>query len=368
MKTLFSLLLLLLVMNLKAQPSRNIFIITTDGFRWQELFTGADSLIINDTNFVKDTGLLKQLYWHSNTEERRKKLMPFFWSTIASQGQIYGNRKFGNKVNVKNLYNISYPGYNEIFTGFADPFITSNKPHYNKNQNVLEQLNNLQEFSGEVVAFSSWNIFPYIFNSRNGGVLVESGYHVSLTDSNHVVKQISDGVRNKTGTRHDMLTFFSAKEYIRENHPRVVVISLGETDEHAHAKRYDLYLQHANNFDNMLSQLWYYIQTDPFYKDITSILITTDHGRGAEHKNWSRHTMFAKGSGHIWLALLGKNIEALGEDKSAGKIFQNQFAATIAGFAGEEFKSNRKIGKKIALPHSSTAGSDIAEIALPLVR
>src|SRR5580698_2434967 len=98
-----------------------VFIITTDGFRWQEVFTGADSILINDTKFVQDTALTKELYWDANAEMRRQKLMPFFWSTIARQGQLYGNRLFNNDMDVTNLYKISYPGYNEMLTGYPDP-------------------------------------------------------------------------------------------------------------------------------------------------------------------------------------------------------------------------------------------------------
>lgn len=360
MKTLLLLLMLLVCVNAKAQPSKNIFIITTDGFRWQEVFSGADSLLVNDTTFVKDTELIRQLYWHSNVDERRKKLMPFFWNTIAEKGQLYGNRVLGNKVNVKNLYKISYPGYNEIFTGYADPFRMKNHPTVNKNVNILEYLNALPEFSGQVVAFSSWNVFPYIFNVQRSGILQESGYQVGLTDSNGMVRKVQDQVEHKTDTRHDLLTFFSAKEYIQKHHPRMVSISLGETDEFAHADRYDFYLQQANKFDNMLAELWYYVQTDPFYKNNTTFIITTDHGRGTKPGNWHRHNISTKGSGDIWLALLGEGIEPVGVMATHETVYQNQIAATVANLAGENFKPNRKVGKKINL-NSLSGGNVFAE-------
>ncbi|MEI9959081.1 MAG: hypothetical protein WDM90_22835 [Ferruginibacter sp.] len=65
------------------KPSPNVFIITTDGFRWQEIFNGADSVILNNPLYVKDTALLRQLYWDTNVDERRKMLMPFVWGTLA---------------------------------------------------------------------------------------------------------------------------------------------------------------------------------------------------------------------------------------------------------------------------------------------
>src|SRR5579863_4764630 len=126
----------------------NVFIITTDGFRWQEVFSGADSAIINNTEYVQDTALIKDLYWDENAEERRKKLMPFFWSVIAKKGQLYGNRKENSEVNVKNIFKISYPGYNEILTGYADPLFIPNLRINNRNRNVLEFFNSQNELKG----------------------------------------------------------------------------------------------------------------------------------------------------------------------------------------------------------------------------
>ncbi|RYD75088.1 MAG: phosphoglyceromutase, partial [Sphingobacteriales bacterium] len=103
MKILLIVLLQIICVQLSAQQSsypKNVFIITTDGLRWQEVFGGADKDIISDTEFVKDTALTKEMYWAESPEERRKKLMPFFWSTIAGKGQLHGNRQYKNKVNV----------------------------------------------------------------------------------------------------------------------------------------------------------------------------------------------------------------------------------------------------------------------------
>src|SRR5271170_1775099 len=76
--------------------TKKLFIITIDGFRWQEIFTGADPLLIGNTEYVRDTLLTRRQYWDSSARERRKKLLPFFWSTVAEEGRIYGNRLLGN--------------------------------------------------------------------------------------------------------------------------------------------------------------------------------------------------------------------------------------------------------------------------------
>ena len=163
--------------------TENIFIITTDGFRWQEIFTGADSLLINNPIFVQDTSIAKQLYWNEDASVRRQLLMPFLWNVIAQKGQLYGNRLYGNKSNAANFYKISYPGYNEIFTGFTDPWITTNLPRENRNVNILEYLNNEKEYHGKVVAFSSWDVFPFILNAERSGLPVNSGYE-NVQDEN----------------------------------------------------------------------------------------------------------------------------------------------------------------------------------------
>ena len=93
-----------------AQPAaQNVFIIAVDGTRWHEIFNGADAALLRNSIYVKDTGLMLQQYWHNDPGERRRRLMPFFWTVIAQQGQLLGNRDFDNDVNVANLYKISYP-------------------------------------------------------------------------------------------------------------------------------------------------------------------------------------------------------------------------------------------------------------------
>ena len=333
---------------LAQSKTKNVFIITTDGFRWEELFKGADSALLSNTNFVKDTSLSKQMFWDNSDILRRQKLMPFFWNVIAQKGQIFGNRKLNNKVNVKNLYKISYPGYNEILTGYADPIPILNAPVLNKNYNVLEYLNKKEAFKGKVVAFSSWNIMPYILNEKRCGFSVNSGYEM-LNDKNDLSEMI-DSVQKysrKSKTRNDGLTYLSAKEYIEQHHPKVLFLGLGETDECAHEGRYDLYLQKAAAFDKMIADLWYYIQTDPFYKDNTSLIITTDHGRGKAGKNWRTHGFWIKGSGEAWIAMIGPDIAPEGEMDAPQQIWQKQIAATIAGLVGEHFVAKHSVAAPI---------------------
>ncbi|HEY1869434.1 MAG TPA: alkaline phosphatase family protein, partial [Chitinophagaceae bacterium] len=285
-------------------------------------------------------------------EERRKKLMPFFWNVIAKKGQVYGNRYFNNKVNTSNLYSLSYPGYSEMFTGQTDISIASNEKKINPNENVLEYLDKRTSFKGSVVAFTSWNVFPFILNEERSHLKMNSGYE-NMDDSDSLQeltnKVENDAVYNKTETRQDELTFITAKEYVQKFRPSIVYLSFGETDEMAHAGRYDLYLEKAAAIDKMIAELWHWAQSTPGYKDNTTFIITTDHGRGKAFSKWANHGFFVKGSSQTWLALMGPNITPLGEMKNEEQIYQKQIAQTIANLVGEDFHSNKSVANAIAL-------------------
>src|SRR3982750_296802 len=150
-------------------PENKLFIITLDGFRWEEVFKGADSSLLSDPNYNTDTSISKAMYWDEDASVRRKRLMPFFWSVIDRQGKLFGNRAFGNKVNVANPYALSYPGYSEILTGSVDYSIWRNEKRKNHNRNILEILNNSKTYSGKVAAFTSWDVFPYILDKDEEG-------------------------------------------------------------------------------------------------------------------------------------------------------------------------------------------------------
>ena len=335
-----------------AAKTRHLFIITIDGFRWQEVFTGADPQLVNNSTYVLDTALTRQLYWDNSTEARRQKLLPFFWGTIAEKGRLYGNRLLGNKVNVKNFYKISYPGYNEIFTGHTDAISSPNLPINNKNLNVLEYLNKSADYHDKVAVFTSWNVFPYILNESRSGLPVNSGY-APLAEKGDAVAGLIDSVQTtmrQSKTRQDQLTYLSAKEYIGLHHPSVLFLGFGETDEFAHAGRYDLYLQQAADIDRMISDLWYMVQTDPYYKDSTTFLITTDHGRGWKPNKWTTHGFWAEGSGDIWMAVLGPDIQPEGELRTKSQVYQKQIAATIASLLGDPSAPGHPPGKAILIP------------------
>ena len=333
--------------------TENVIVITLDGYRWQELFSGADEELINSKDFSHDTAALKKKFWAQTSGERRKKLMPFFWSTIATHGQLHGNRHLGSKVNVMNQYWFSYPGYNEILTGYPDTAVNSNDKNPNKNVTVLEYLNNQAAFKNKVAAFTSWDCFDAIVNEKRAGFLVSSGFD-SVRIKNSSFELLNDMQMNSPqplgdGVRPDHLTYFMAKEYIKQYKPRVLYIAFDETDDYAHAGRYDHYLDLAYMTDKWIADLWNLLQSMPGYRNKTTLLITTDHGRGDKvKKEWTSHGKKIEGADEIWLAALGAGISPLGEVKKEEQLYQAQVAQTIASLLGLNFKASQPIEKAIA--------------------
>jgi hypothetical protein len=337
------------------QKAENVVVVTLDGFRWQELFGGADSVLINDSVFTSDPNALKSKYWAATPEERRRKLLPFFWNTIGKQGQLFGNRNYGNLVNVMNRYWFSYPGYNEIFTGYPDTSINSNDKNDNKNENVLEFIHSKKDFKGKVAAFSSWDAFDAILNEKRSGIFVSSGFDtlsqaVASTASLRLLNDMQQLSPSPLGSsvRPDFITYFLAKEYLKSNSPRVLYLSFDETDDYAHGGKYDLYLDAAHMTDRWLQDLWNWLQSQPAYRDKTTMLITTDHGRGDLIKEeWKHHGIKIKDADQIWIAAIGKGISPVGEVRSKMQLHQQQVAATIAKLLGFNFTAKHKVPEPI---------------------
>lgn len=334
---------LLSAQNNLSPTTENLFIITIDGLRWEEVFGGMVDSIASDRVFTSDQEHIQAAFSGENTSEKRKKLMPFFWNTIAKEGQLYGNRWLNNKLNLSNFFWFSYPGYNEILSGYSDPRINSNAKVPNPNETVLEFIHQQPAFQQRVAAFGSWDVFDYIINEERSGIPVNSGNDLAqgdeLSDREKFLNELSGQAPLLWGSvRPDFLTHNYMMEYLKRQHPRVVYMSYGETDDFAHDGSYNRYLFSTHRTDLMIGQLWDYLQKDPVYAGKTTILITTDHGRGnTPMEQWKSHGKIYKDSDATWLAILGPDTPALGEIQQAGQWWQNQIARTAAAYLGLDF-------------------------------
>ena len=322
-------------------PATNVLVVTMDGMRWQEVFGGLVSeFLTKDAGGVTDAAPSQQRFGGATAELRREKLMPFLWTIVATQGQIFGDPTLDSAARVTNGLRFSYPGYNELLSGAADPRIDSNDKVFNPNTTVLEWLNGRPAFKDKVAAFASWELLPWILNeprshlSANGaGPPITS----PVNDRQRAFNDLAADLPPYWGeTRFDAPTGAGALEYLKTYKPRVFYVMLGETDEWAHGRRYDLYLDAAWRNDRFIRQLWETAQSVPEYANRTALVISTDHGRGETGKDWTSHGREVPAAEQIWMAVMGPGVPALGV-RRATKATQSQIAATIAALVGEDF-------------------------------
>ena len=354
-KILLILIVLFSSLQLSAQRlnTKNVVLVTIDGLRWQEVFNGADSALMDQQiNFVDPIGI-KNHFWNNELAKRRSTLLPFIWGTIGTRGQIYGNRKFDNKVNVTNGFWFSYPGYNELLSGHADDArIYSNIKIPNPNTTVLEFINEQRGYKSRVAVFASWDCFPYIINARRNGIFVSAGMMDSFgdkrTDNEELLDKLLPNIPNPlNGVRLDAFTFYYGLEYMKKEKPRVMFFSFDETDDFAHKGEYGAYLNSAQSADSFIGDLWDYLQSDPFYSKSTTLIITADHGRGNGSQDWKSHGRDTPGSDQIWLAVMGPDTPSGGEMQVDGQLYLNQVAKTMAAFLGMDYTGTGSVGAVI---------------------
>jgi hypothetical protein len=260
------------------EPPKNVVLVTIDGLRWEDLFRGADPSLVRAESYRAR---------YVDVPDRAQALAPFLLS-FAQTGALIGNRDAGSCARVSNDFWFSYPGYAEMLGGRPNPRVRYNAAIPNDDVTVLERLARRPEFVGQVRVFAEWNAVPAIVNTERSGIPVSLPPDYEAPHD----PQVIDAVRE-----------------VLPGLPRVTWINLGGTDTNAHAGRYDDYLASASEADAFLSELWSAIEANPRTAGRTTLIVTTDHGRGASARNrWRGH-----GSGR-WRGIVVPGLRHVGSD------------------------------------------------------
>jgi Sulfatase len=318
----------------KKDTATNLIIITTDGFRWQDLFLGIDTGIANQKKYNEDDsiGIYKKY--------AQQPVMPFVSNYIGNNGQLWGHRLYECHGTVANKYWFSYPGYSELLCGYVDDSVNSNSYKHNPNTTLFDFLQKQPAYKNRIAAFGAWNAFDRILNEPRAGFPVFNGF-----DEYKNKKSTAAAIINKLNKEAykpwdddeclDVFTHNMAIDYLKTQKPKALYISYGETDEWAHAGKYKSYLNAAHQVDQYIKEIWNFVQNDPQYKNNTVLLITVDHGRGLGDE-WTSHNNKINRSYETWFALLGKNVPSKGIVKNT-RFEQRQLAQTVANLLGLNF-------------------------------
>jgi hypothetical protein len=335
--------------------TENVILITLDGARTQEIFGGLDADVFRSVNKDFEKSLAYKRFSAATATERRAKLMPFFWNTLMrDHGSIAGNRELKSSVQTTNKLWFSYPGYSEILTGQAhDDVIKSNSHPQNPYPSVLDFLNQrLNSGPNAVAEYSSWDAFMRSATNKTASFVVNAAYETYPTKNREIMEIFrlqSQVVSPWPSVRHDYFTFKIALAHMKQYRTRAIHIGFDETDDYAHDKNYERVLDSLHLTDSWLKELWQFVECDQRYRGKTSIIITTDHGRGNSAKDWSDHGEDVPEAQHIWMAFVSPDSSVRGEWKNAETIYQNQAAATLCLFLNLDYsEQNRDAGKPVA--------------------
>lgn len=260
---------------------------------------------------------------YSESLGAKETYMPHVWNDLRPQGAIFTN--FRNEG-----WTITCPGFSSILTG--------NWQHIANDGS--------QPFSDPTI----FEAYRKATGAPEQSCLVVSGkakLHV-LTHSTDTAYGEQDGasfVSNKTGD--NLETYKNLLADMQAFHPHLVIVNLAETDLLGHAGKWEEYLAAIRQADSLLEDLWNVIQSDPVYKNTTTLFVTNDHGRhDDQHGGFKNHGDSCEGCRHIMLLALGPRFQA------GSVVTDTAYQVDIAPTAAEllEFPFGNVTGKSLLRP------------------
>lgn len=129
----------------------------------------------------------------------------------------------------------------------------------------------------------------------------------------------------------DQAIFDRLAEVMSTEQPNLVLVNLADVDSAGHTKDWDCYTQAISHADQLSYQIWHeLIQGDPHYRDLTTMILTSDHGRHSDgFGGFANHGGMCAGDRHVPFL-------ALGPDTPAGiEIEERRYLTDIAPTIGE---------------------------------
>ena len=205
--------------------------------------------------------------------------------------RIFANSApYSYSVQVSNSSAKSLPGYRALFSGNYESQCTGNYSCENIDRETL-----IDHFVdggldlNRIAAFASW---------KQLGLAIESKPRIIRSISGKLegpVSILSDDLKNKINSLNlrarsdlppwknaikDIYTWSLAMLYLNMHHPRFLYIGLLDTDEWGHQHKKIKYLKELRLLKNRIEQLQMLLAQLGDYGRDTSIVLTTDHGRG----------------------------------------------------------------------------------------
>ncbi len=134
-------------------------------------------------------------------------------------------------------------------------------------------------------------------------------------------------------TSGDELTFFIAREVMREFAPRLLLVNFWDMDV-AHWGSYSLYLQAITRTDRLTGMLWDEIQHNAAYREKTTMLVLPELGRDGDQNTangFLNHRSGDPSCRNMWLLAMGA---AVPKGETDRPVYHVDVAATTAALLG----------------------------------
>ncbi len=100
-------------------------------------------------------------------------------------------------------------------------------------------------------------------------------------------------------------------ELLLTTKPKLVYAILPHVDSVGHSGDYKKYTESISHTDELIWKIWQQIQFNPSYKDKTTLIITTDHGRHTEgvRDGFKSHGDSCEGCRHTYCVMIGPDVK-----------------------------------------------------------
>ncbi|MBI3556805.1 MAG: alkaline phosphatase family protein, partial [Deltaproteobacteria bacterium] len=214
-------------------------------------------------------------------------------TALRKKGVFFSDFKISNPAGV------SFPAYADIFAGRRQEKIIGNKTpaedrhsHYPTIFDALFE--GLHLSFNDLAIHASWSAICELAGAAD--FYRSCGWKTGLGHDKYLKPEVYKD------SRSDMDTFFEFASEVPKRHPRFIFVHLVDADEEAHLQQdaqeklglnYGIFNYHKalTEEDYYLGRMWKLLQDDPFYKDNTTLIVTTDHGRDnfPDGKFWNGH-------------------------------------------------------------------------------
>ncbi|GEM_PF-1725519 len=269
---------------------------------------GADASRTNVILITLDGVIAKDFY--------NPKLLKEFWKRNSEKSLKWGGSKDSlGTAEVLNKAYISMPGYFSIFAGKETDCQTNDCERIQTETFPEKIVRELGLAKTDAVAVTSWERLPRAIESREGTVLVNSGFQNAPSETLLACSEISSELDLLASAqsldrptweqnRFDKYTWAFANLMFDCHKPRLLYVSLNDTDDYAHLGERENYEAALKGYDQWLVDFQKRLEKLELYKNNTLVILASDHGRG-EGDQWQRHNSNLETAKNTYLTLIG---------------------------------------------------------------